>query len=147
MVVSSFVDRNARGEKKYEKKKVSRYPYSLRLATPSSLRFALPPRRSSEKRSPRLVVWHFVLRPRLSRSSRSCENLANSATSREEHRLRISIRRGKLDRLPDLADELVRLKVDVIVAPNTPAAVPPRTLRTRSRLLSWALPIRWRACC
>jgi putative ABC transport system substrate-binding protein len=30
---------------------------------------------------------------------------------------------GKLDRLPALADELVRLKVDVIIAPNTPAAV------------------------
>ena len=28
---------------------------------------------------------------------------------------------GKLDRLPALADELVRLKVDVIIAPNTPA--------------------------
>ena len=30
---------------------------------------------------------------------------------------------GKLDRLPALADELVRLKVDVLVAPATPAAV------------------------
>jgi len=30
---------------------------------------------------------------------------------------------GKLDRLPGLADELVRDQVDVIVAPNTPAAV------------------------
>jgi putative ABC transport system substrate-binding protein len=30
---------------------------------------------------------------------------------------------GKLDRLPALADELVRLKVDVIIAPNTPAAI------------------------
>jgi putative ABC transport system substrate-binding protein len=30
---------------------------------------------------------------------------------------------GKLDRLPALADELVRLKVNVIIAPNTPAAV------------------------
>ena len=30
---------------------------------------------------------------------------------------------GKLDRLPALADELVRLKIDVIIAPNTPAAV------------------------
>ena len=30
---------------------------------------------------------------------------------------------GKLDRLPALADELVRLKVDLIIAPNTPAAV------------------------
>jgi ABC-type uncharacterized transport system substrate-binding protein len=30
---------------------------------------------------------------------------------------------GKLDRLPALADELVRLKADVIIAPNTPAAV------------------------
>ena len=30
---------------------------------------------------------------------------------------------GKLDRLPALADELVRLKVDVIIAPNTPAAL------------------------
>jgi putative tryptophan/tyrosine transport system substrate-binding protein len=30
---------------------------------------------------------------------------------------------GKLDRLPALADEMVRLKVDVIIAPNTPAAV------------------------
>ena len=29
----------------------------------------------------------------------------------------------KLDRLPALADELVRLKVDVIVAPSTPAAL------------------------
>jgi len=35
---------------------------------------------------------------------------------------------GKLDRLPALADELVRLKVNVIIAPNTPAAVAPRTL-------------------
>src|SRR5713226_726838 len=31
---------------------------------------------------------------------------------------------GKLERLPALAAELVALKVDVIVAPNTPAAVP-----------------------
>jgi putative ABC transport system substrate-binding protein len=30
---------------------------------------------------------------------------------------------GKLDRLAALADELVRLKVDLIVAPNTPAAI------------------------
>jgi putative ABC transport system substrate-binding protein len=30
---------------------------------------------------------------------------------------------GKLERLPALADELVRLKVDLIIAPNTPAAV------------------------
>jgi putative tryptophan/tyrosine transport system substrate-binding protein len=30
---------------------------------------------------------------------------------------------GKLDRLPGLADELVRLKVDVLLAPATPAAV------------------------
>jgi len=30
---------------------------------------------------------------------------------------------GKLDRLPALADELVRLKVNLIIAPNTPAAV------------------------
>jgi len=30
---------------------------------------------------------------------------------------------GKLDRLPGLADELVRDQVDVMVAPNTPAAV------------------------
>ena len=30
---------------------------------------------------------------------------------------------GKLDRLPPLADELVRLKVDVLIAPNTPAAL------------------------
>ena len=30
---------------------------------------------------------------------------------------------GKLDRLPALADELVRLKVDVLIAPATPAAV------------------------
>jgi putative ABC transport system substrate-binding protein len=30
---------------------------------------------------------------------------------------------GKLDRLPALADELVRLKVDVLLAPATPAAV------------------------
>ena len=30
---------------------------------------------------------------------------------------------GKLDRLPGLADELVRHQVDVIIAPNTPAAV------------------------
>ena len=31
---------------------------------------------------------------------------------------------GKFERLPTLAAELVALKVDVIVAPNTPAAVP-----------------------
>src|SRR5262245_41347249 len=30
---------------------------------------------------------------------------------------------GKLDRLPALANELVGLKVDLIIAPNTPAAV------------------------
>ena len=30
---------------------------------------------------------------------------------------------GKLDRLPALADELVRLKVDVLLTPSTPAAV------------------------
>jgi putative ABC transport system substrate-binding protein len=30
---------------------------------------------------------------------------------------------GKLDRLPALADELVHLKVDVLIAPNTPAAI------------------------
>ncbi|HEY3137470.1 MAG TPA: ABC transporter substrate-binding protein [Blastocatellia bacterium] len=30
---------------------------------------------------------------------------------------------NKLDRLPDLADELVRLKVDVLVTPGTPAAI------------------------
>src|SRR3954469_7585274 len=30
---------------------------------------------------------------------------------------------GKLDRLPALAEELVRLKVDVLIGPNTPAAL------------------------
>ena len=30
---------------------------------------------------------------------------------------------GKLDRLPGIADELLRLKVDVIVAPSTPSAL------------------------
>jgi putative ABC transport system substrate-binding protein len=30
---------------------------------------------------------------------------------------------GKLDRLPALADELVRLKVDVLITPNTPGAL------------------------
>ena len=30
---------------------------------------------------------------------------------------------GNVDRLPTLAEELVRLKIDVIIAPNTPAAV------------------------
>ena len=30
--------------------------------------------------------------------------------------------KGKIERLPPLADELVRLKVDAIIAPNTPAA-------------------------
>src|SRR6266508_4575107 len=30
---------------------------------------------------------------------------------------------GNLDRLPALAEELVRLKVDVLIAPNTPAAL------------------------
>jgi putative tryptophan/tyrosine transport system substrate-binding protein len=30
---------------------------------------------------------------------------------------------GKLDRLPALADELVRLKVDVLVTPTTPGAL------------------------
>ena len=30
---------------------------------------------------------------------------------------------GKLDRLPALAEELVRVKVDVLIAPNTPAAL------------------------
>jgi ABC-type uncharacterized transport system substrate-binding protein len=30
---------------------------------------------------------------------------------------------GKLDRLPDLADDLVRAKVDILIAPNTPAAI------------------------
>jgi len=30
---------------------------------------------------------------------------------------------GKLERLPALAEELVRLKVDVLIAPNTPAAL------------------------
>ena len=34
---------------------------------------------------------------------------------------------GKLDRLPGLADELVRHQVDVIIAPNTPAAVAAKT--------------------
>src|SRR5215472_3110828 len=30
---------------------------------------------------------------------------------------------GKLDRLPNLADDLVRVKVDILIAPNTPAAL------------------------
>ncbi len=39
----------------------------------------------------------------------------------------------KLERLPALADELVRLKVDVLLASLTPAAVPPKTLPVLSR--------------
>ena len=35
---------------------------------------------------------------------------------------------GNLDRLPALADELVRLKVDVLLAYSTPDALAPRTL-------------------
>jgi len=35
---------------------------------------------------------------------------------------------GKLDRLPVLADELVRDQVDLIVAPNTPAAIAAKML-------------------
>ena len=39
---------------------------------------------------------------------------------------------NKLDRLPALADELVRLKVDVLVTPGTPAAIAAKTLPERS---------------
>src|SRR5215472_11580876 len=49
-----------------------------------------------------------------------------SAPTREVFRREIrsfGYAEGKLDRLPALADELVRLKVDVLVAPATPAAV------------------------
>ena len=38
---------------------------------------------------------------------------------------------GKVDRLPDLAAELVRLKVDVIVTPGTPAAMAAKSATSR----------------
>ena len=41
---------------------------------------------------------------------------------------------GKLDRLPDLAAELVALKVDVIVTASTPAVRAPKKPRAQSRL-------------
>lgn len=44
---------------------------------------------------------------------------------------------GKLDRLPALAAELVRLKVDVIVTAGPPATVPPRKLVL-------GIPLSWR---
>jgi len=45
---------------------------------------------------------------------------------------------GRLDRLPDLAAELVRLKVDLILAGSTPPARRPRMRRERF-LSSWRL--------
>jgi putative ABC transport system substrate-binding protein len=50
---------------------------------------------------------------------------------------------GKFDRLPDLAAELVRLKVDVIVT-GGPTATRPAKAATSSILSSWLrIPIRW----
>jgi putative ABC transport system substrate-binding protein len=40
---------------------------------------------------------------------------------------------GRLDRLPALADELIRLKVDVLLTPATPAAVAAKNATRRSQ--------------
>jgi putative ABC transport system substrate-binding protein len=46
---------------------------------------------------------------------------------------------GRLDRLPDLAAELVRLKVDVIVASPTPAAVAAKNATGTIPIVAWGL--------
>ena len=70
------------------------------------------------KKVPRMGFIASVSRGRLTRRCdgippRDCVILA---MWREKHRHRVPVRGGKLDRLPDLAAELVSLKVDVIVA-------------------------------
>jgi putative tryptophan/tyrosine transport system substrate-binding protein len=61
----------------------------------------------------------------------------------EGQNIRIEFRSagGQADLLPDAAAELVRLKVDVIVAWQTPAAQSVKQARTRSRSLwqGWAI--------
>ena len=80
--------------------------------------FALcfPAQAQQPKKVPRigyLALAPFPLtRPVSRHSGRVC---ASSGTSREKTSHRVAIRGGKTDRLPALAAELVRLKVDIIV--------------------------------
>ena len=85
-----------------------------------SLRFAFPPRRSSRQRYLRLdgsqpvsaapATGHELFRRELRELGYvEGKNIAFEYRSAD----------NKLDRLPALADELVRLKVDVLVAPAT----------------------------
>src|SRR5262249_15495779 len=46
---------------------------------------------------------------------------------------------SKLDRLPALADELVRLKVDVLVMPSTPAALAAKNATRMIPIVFWAV--------
>ena len=50
---------------------------------------------------------------------------------------------GQYERFPALAAELVRLPVDVLVVPNTPAALAAKQATTTSRSSWWASAIRW----
>ena len=76
----------------------------------------------SQAQQPKKVPLLGYLSPvdAASESTRSEGNSAGSARAwlhrRTEHRHRVPICGGKLDRLPELAAELVRLKVDLIVA-------------------------------
>src|SRR5262249_2545531 len=52
---------------------------------------------------------------------------------------------GNYDRLPGLVDELVRLKVEVIVAGPTPPALAARKATRTIPIVIWALPTLWRS--
>ena len=99
--------------------------HRLLLLAPCSLRFAFPPRRSSQARYLGLG-WlggspSAAQAPRVEAFRQGLRDLGYVEGKNIAFEYRYA--EGKLDRLPALADELVRLKVDVLVASTTPAAL------------------------
>ena len=97
------------------------------LVTVCSCTVSRPPRRSSRK-IPRIGYLGSLRLPASPPASRhSARGCASLATSRGKTlSLSVDMQREKLDRLPRLAAELVRLKVDIIVTAGRQQPVPPR---------------------
>ncbi len=90
-----------------------------------------PPRRSRPGRSIASAIWRKLSRPEAPGSGRgrAFRQGLRELGYVEGQNIVFEYRcaEGRLERLPDLAAELVRLKVDVIVAAATPAAVAAKT--------------------
>ncbi|HSD82780.1 MAG TPA: ABC transporter substrate-binding protein, partial [Anaerolineae bacterium] len=113
-------------KKKFKVLTLSALPYTLGLVLCAMLLALCVPADAQQQTTLRKIGW-LATRP-ASGSDRGIEVLRRELRALGwvdgkniafEHRYS----EGKLERLPALADELVRLKVDVLLTPGTPAAL------------------------